>query len=448
MARLIVEEGGTRRAFRLGDGLLSVGSGAGAQLRLASPDIAELHLEIESRAGVLRVLPRPGVLPPTLAGAPVRAACEWPRGAVLALGGVRLSVEPEPGELAAAAPKTAQSAARAQAAPETGRSARASAPRKREPARARPDAWKSYALPAAVVAGLALAGFAAWRVLAREREQLGMPADVALAGARREMAQANGGAVEKYLALAEADRKLTQAQRAEIEQLRASLAREDVEVERVHDDAAAQTWYDVKLAKYESTELRGTPQPHKVRLFLERCAEFRRRWPQHERIGWVERQEQRFAGVVDLAAPLTQQDVLWQANRLTSGVPAEWERALALIDERATRTSDAAERAELDALRAKLLAKRREAHVEAMHTARAAYQRGDKARAIELCAQSVMHNGDPELTAEAARYLVAMPELELALRQYREQRPWDYAALVREPAIADYARQAGIEAPR
>jgi hypothetical protein len=421
--------------------------------------VAELHLEIESRAGALRILPRPGVVPPTLAGAPVRSACDWPPGVVLALGGVRLSVEPEPGapapsaasaKPAAHAPSAAAAKAGARApqaaasAPRGARAGASSAPRARESARPRPGAWKAYALPAAVLAALGLGGIVAWRVLARAREQMSMPADVALAGARREMAQANSEAAAKYLVLAEADRSLSEAQRAEIAQMRAALTSEQGEVERVHDDAAGEAWFNVKLAKYESIELRGAPQPHKVRLFLERCAEFRKRWPQHERIDWVERQEQRFAGVVDLQAPRTQQDVLWQVDRLTAGAPAEWGRALGILDERRARTTDASERAELDELRATKVVERREAHVEYMHAARAAYQRGDKARAVELCAQSVIHGGDPELAAEAARYLIAMPELGPALSQYRTQRPWDFAALMREPALAEFARGAGI----
>ena len=55
MVRLIVEEQGARRAFRLGEGTLKVGSGAAAQLRLQSGDVADVHAEIDWKDGVARL---------------------------------------------------------------------------------------------------------------------------------------------------------------------------------------------------------------------------------------------------------------------------------------------------------------------------------------------------------------------------------------------------------
>ena len=43
MSKLIVEEAGQRRQFKIGEGILSVGSGAEARLKLVSPDIADTH---------------------------------------------------------------------------------------------------------------------------------------------------------------------------------------------------------------------------------------------------------------------------------------------------------------------------------------------------------------------------------------------------------------------
>ena len=43
MVRLIVEEQGARRAFRLGNGVLLIGSGPEARLVLRSAGVAEAH---------------------------------------------------------------------------------------------------------------------------------------------------------------------------------------------------------------------------------------------------------------------------------------------------------------------------------------------------------------------------------------------------------------------
>src|SRR5262245_37857062 len=55
--RLIVEEGGKKRAFKVTPGRLSIGSGVDAQLKLYGPQIAEHHaeLEIQQDRGILHL---------------------------------------------------------------------------------------------------------------------------------------------------------------------------------------------------------------------------------------------------------------------------------------------------------------------------------------------------------------------------------------------------------
>ena len=45
MARLILEEDGQTRRFRLNEGKLTIGSGEAATLRCHSADVAEVHAE-------------------------------------------------------------------------------------------------------------------------------------------------------------------------------------------------------------------------------------------------------------------------------------------------------------------------------------------------------------------------------------------------------------------
>ena len=60
MAKLILEENGKRRAFNLGDGVLSVGAGEEAKLRLAVSDVADVHVDLELRGTTLTLRPRTG----------------------------------------------------------------------------------------------------------------------------------------------------------------------------------------------------------------------------------------------------------------------------------------------------------------------------------------------------------------------------------------------------
>jgi len=71
VTRLIVEEGGARRGFKVGDGVLTVGAGAEAGLRLQSADVADVHAELGVEDGRVTLRPCPGVVPPTVGGVPV-----------------------------------------------------------------------------------------------------------------------------------------------------------------------------------------------------------------------------------------------------------------------------------------------------------------------------------------------------------------------------------------
>jgi hypothetical protein len=94
MTRLVVEEGGKRRAFKVGDGVITVGSGASATLKLASTKVAEVHAEIVVHGGVVTVRPKPGVTPPTLKGRAQSAEFTVPAGATVVIGDAKLTVDP------------------------------------------------------------------------------------------------------------------------------------------------------------------------------------------------------------------------------------------------------------------------------------------------------------------------------------------------------------------
>ena len=93
MTRLIVDDGGARRAFKLNDGRLTVGCGEGATLRLTAEGVAEAHADLVIAEGRVRLAPRPGVLPPLVAGVPARGEIELKHDAAVKIGGATLTVE-------------------------------------------------------------------------------------------------------------------------------------------------------------------------------------------------------------------------------------------------------------------------------------------------------------------------------------------------------------------
>ena len=114
MARLIVEEGGKARRFKLNPGTLTIGSGESATLTLESSELAEVHAELEfdGERAVLRT--RPGVTPVTVHGRKVTGELKLRDGVAVKLGGVQITFEskaPEPGATSAAGATDARAGA-------------------------------------------------------------------------------------------------------------------------------------------------------------------------------------------------------------------------------------------------------------------------------------------------------------------------------------------------
>ncbi|MDP6387440.1 MAG: FHA domain-containing protein, partial [Planctomycetota bacterium] len=68
MAKLIVEEGGKRRRFRLNPGKLTIGSGEEATLHLTSQGVARIHAVLVFKDGVVTIEPEAGVAPLKVGG--------------------------------------------------------------------------------------------------------------------------------------------------------------------------------------------------------------------------------------------------------------------------------------------------------------------------------------------------------------------------------------------
>jgi hypothetical protein len=440
MVKLIVEEGGKRRAFRMGKGLLTVGSGAEARLRLASTEVAEIHFELElGEGGTVKLRVRPGVVPPKVAGQVQKGEGALGLGQRIELPGTRLWLESEEGE----APRSpAPSAPAGSASPAPTGAARRSRGERRERESEGSGRKPAWVMPVIVLVLCAVL-FLLWRqTLRRQSTDDGLArnklraAEQALAqtdfpNALRELAEIPPGALTPELSL----------RKAELEKaILAGKAETDLHLA----NASGTKYLDTLLKKYEGLYLQGTPDAAKVRLFLQRCRAFRERWPKHPELHWVERQERRFGGYVDMNAPLTWEDVSWQVKDLTDGMPRNYAAALALIDELLTRVSGE-EANKARNLRDELVKGRPEYAQDRLYQAQYEFdKKQDPPKAVWWLVHNIAWLGDEALANESARFLVKMPDLAGHLLGYKLNYPERYAAVMKNAIVRSWAEEAGF----
>jgi hypothetical protein len=400
------------------------------------------------------------VLPPTVGGIAISGPAPLPFGRVLELGSLRLWLEAEsPQESAAAAPKTgagiggagavASAATRAAAsgAPTGGR-ARRGAPEEPEQGQERERRPRRRGLPVSLLivpSALILAGLV-WFL--RSALSGSAPEVVAAASlvdqAERDFQDGHFQFAEENLAQAESGGRLDALTQARIADLRARIAMRKAEVDLLIQNNAGTNFLDTRLKKYEEKFLSGTPDPVKARLFLERCKEFRERWPKHPEMPWVERQEARFRGVIDLSKPKTWPEVAWEVEDLADEMPCNYAKMLALVDEFLTRASGADETA-AKAEQAKVLAARPAYHLDRLQQARYEYeQKGDPSKAVWWLVHEVIWIGDPVLSEEAAKILLDMPDLAPHLEGYKQTYPDKFAALMENDGLRAFAATKGL----
>lgn len=434
MVKLIVEEGGKRRAFRMGKGVLTVGSGAEARLKLASTEVAEVHFELELGEGGVKLRARPGVVPPKLAGLPVKGESTLAFGKRVEIGGARLWLEPEEGEAPAVTPAPAALPAPGGGAgrPRTERRERTSeAPRK--------PAW---VLPVVVVA-LCATAFLLWRQsLAKASTDDGLARNK-LRAAEQALGQADFDSAMAELAGIPAQ-SLTPELEARKGALEQAIHQSKAQTDQHLANASGTKYFDTLLKKYEGLYLQGTPEAAKVRLFLERCRTFRERWPGHPEMDWVERQERRFGGYVDMNAPPTWPDVSWEVKDLTDGMPRNYVAALALIDELLTRISGE-EASKAKNLRDELVKGRPEYATDRLYQAQYEFEKKtDPPKAVWWLVHNIVWLGDEALANESARFLVKMPDLAGHLLGYKLNYPERYEVLMKNAIVASWAEEAGF----
>jgi len=465
MARLIVEESGTRRAFKVGDGVLTIGTGADARLRVSAPDVAEIHAEIQVQGGKAVVRARPGVVPPTVGGEGVLGEAPVAYGEEIKVGSVRLWLEDESLPAGAGAPASTTSApapatpaaAPVSATPPAARQAAAGATSPAERAvrreqaiaqakkrgdrsvvqRTRPRVQKG--LPGGVIVGIILAvvvvGFFAGKKMIEDQVS-GPPPTAATLNEVENLIRLGSfkdarARLDKLSDATGADALRRDALYDELEE------KAEVADLAIHNSLGT-TYLDTKLKKYESLYLQGLPSKPKAREFLLRCRYFKERWPEHHEIDWVRRKEKRFEDVVSLADPPTLEDVAWQVECLTKTNPKFFGDAFDALDA----FLDGASGADLEAaneLRAELVEARKVEYEDRILQAKYLLEQKDKP--VESFAELVVivtRFGDEEMTNTAASMLLQFDNVQGKLKGWRENRTLEYEQLAAHPMIRAY----------
>lgn len=440
MTRLIVQDGERRRAFRVREGKLTIGSGAACTLRLESADVAEIHAELELKQGRATLIPRPGVVPPSVGGRPAKGPTALPDGARIAIGSAEIQVRYGDEDGGEPAPASATRASKVAAA-----AAAAAKPRTPTVRTSRPLHEVKRGTPVPVVLSIvAVALIAAVFVGSKLWNKGAKGFDPSAAYGRAVELHNRGEHARAELELAKlAGETLTPDLRSKVKQLQQALAGVDDERAAAQHDEQGREYMDTQLVRFEKERLSGDPPPEAVRVFLKRCRHFRQEWPNHPGMEWVDRHEGRFRGFVNLADPPTYKDIEFEIKTMTWAMPRDYRTAFAILDD-FERNGPGEGRTEALALRDKLNQERDEYFLDRMQQAAWLWERDQRGEAVEWLVQLIVKVGDADMEAEAARELIALPGIENLLRAYQGDRPETFEQLVKQELVRELARENGL----
>jgi hypothetical protein len=430
MTRLVVEEGGKRRAFKVGEGVITVGSGGAASLKLASSGVAELHAEIVVHEGVVKLRPKPGVTPPRLRGQPQPDEFVVPKGVPVQIGEARLTVDPP--EPAAAPPKPA-------------------AAERKQWERSSRELYKDSGIkPQYVLLILLPIAIVLFFLFRKFWDQAPAPELSAAAQINRAHGNLRAGmfdqAVQDLDSIPAAD-GLSEAVQAQIADLRAQIEAGRAEEARTKEEMKGTQYLTSQLENYERERLQGKVDRPAVRVFLKRLAEFERRWPEHPRMDWVRRMRERYGDMVDLSKPPTYEELEFEIKTLTWANPRDYVQALEIL-ERWLEKAGGEERANGLALLDKTLEERQAWFTDRMYEAQHQYGKNQLGQAVQWLTILIVFTGDQAMANQAAEELVKFDQLDQHLRGHRTTYPERWPALSSNPVIAAWLREHPLDPPQ
>jgi len=458
MAKLIVDDAGARKAFRLPKGRLTVGSDEGNTLRLVSEGVAARHLEIATTdtSSVVRV-PADGA-PVQLGGRTLAPGGqgEWAPGTELKVGGAVLRLEAE-GVAAAPAPARGAPAAPARAGATAGRAgasarsgggrtsaARTGGGRAAGGSRRRGGAGDTdeqgrpkWLMPAVGIVLVVIVG-AVYALFIHDTDRARyFVTDVAAVETHLE-SQNYELARRAYDPLA-ASTKLDAAQRAKVDELGRKLAAGEslrtgggVLVTQGH------AWKGRYLDAFVTTHFAEEPYATgAVRVFADRVADFREFFPGHPADAELAAILTKVKASEVRAQPLTLADVEFYEHYHTDRVksPKRFPLALAVMDQFLAKNPSGAEHDAVVAKRDARLAEQRTVTLALIEKAQKAWSETNEGGAVAALAEAVAYVAGGDLATQAAATFAALPNARAYLVDYRTKDPELFRGLMTQPAL-------------
>ena len=426
MAKLIVEAGGSTRRFKLGDGTLTLGSGEGATLTLASEELAEVHAEIEVSGDSVVLRTRKGTMPPKVRGVSAKGDVALKPGVKVSLGDVTLSLE---GSSSPATPKRPGAAGAAGVGSGSGSGTRARVERRR-------PVVHGQSLPSWLVVVIILAvvgvGFLIFRSSAEglDEEAFSPVASETRLQERLGEADFRSGRIEidkikRHL------NELDPTWHAKFKRFEEQVVELETEAALLAKNSKGDVYFSKQLEKYLDKYLEVPNRPA-ARVFIKRVTRFQKEYPRHPRLEWCSRMKERWRNTAALNEPPSYEDVAFEVDTMTWAMPRDYKTAFALIDDFLAGATGS-DRAMALALRAEHEGHRREYFEDRMLQAKHEYGHDSaeqKGSAVRWLTELIIKIGDDDMANQAATILVKIPGVDGPIRGfYNGERP-TYDALM------------------
>jgi len=444
MAKLIVEEGGKRRRFRLNPGKLTIGSGEEATLRLTSEGVARIHATLIFKDGVVTIEPEAGVAPVKMGGKSHTTAFKLTVGKSAAIGGARISIEAAEGEVKAGA---SRSAPRSGHAPRTGQTSGSRTSRSRAseddspPPRTRNRKSKP-SVPTGLVVGLGLGvALIVMKLMSGWAGSSSVRAFEPLGSKGKIEEKITGGDYKGILSelewVDENRAELSQEWRTYFDLKKKEALAAQAEAQLFARNTTGTKWFATQLEKFQSSYLKHNTRPE-ARVFLKRIALFRSDYPRHPKLGWCDRMATRYADIAKLNEPPTMEDLAFEVKTLTWARPRDYRKSFELL-EGFLLTASGSDQSAAKALIQEKTTERKEFFDDRILQAAYYWDNKEPNKAVGELAQLVAKIGDSAMEDQAVDLLLKIPGLDGYLRSYQRDRVSTFEALMKNGSLRAYA---------
>jgi hypothetical protein len=462
MAKLILDEGGVRRAFRFNEGKLTIGSGADCTLTLESPGVEALHATLVIKGGRAVLTTADGAEPPRMNGRALAHRVELPAECSFTIAGASFQIAADDDAHAAPSPAaggTKRPAVRKQAAPvaksgsrttiskpaarsaaTTDRDDRVTA-RRREVKAGMPT-WALLLLLLGGAVGLVFGVKAFFDSSNVATVDPGVQLSVAVTATNNAQLLAATTALDKFDSVKD---EATAAQLETARSLRATIAELEKKSTRQGVlDRATQT-LDAKLKTFVDKRLAGNlANRARARVFVMRCREFRALFPDHPEIDWVNRYEAQYAPMAQLDEPRTLEDLQYEVETHTwTATGRRYDLVFKAIDE-FLEYAEGDEREAALALRDAKLAEREAHQVDRKQEIRYRWEKGETGKAMAHFVYHLKWWGDEAMEDEVAAEITKLGGFPEWLRSFKKNSPEDFDAIVKNRYVREVAEREGL----